>query len=335
MPFVDAKCPNCGGALQVDNSKRAAVCPFCKETYIVENAINNYITNYNTNVEHLHADTVILNDGNSVESQIRAADALIKLGNYSAARDKYLDITNKHPDYYQGWWGLIRVCTEDFTKKPLQRDEYQTIQEYYHNAEMVCDDLSKIKGVFSTYTSQVRIAAHQRCQALETQIENEKRNLAVLKQRNIQPISQISMKIESLNESVNKLKGEKKNIKQHYYGDYKCWLIFAVVFEIAGIVNVSSSGHLFSGFVSALLALFGWVLGLLFGYLVEPLVLAIARKNAIAQANNNKKIEATIQNYYSEISELKAQKSRYERNTDLVEGKIYQLTAELEKYRYP
>ena len=41
MSFVNAKCPNCGGSLQVDNGKRAAICPFCKEAYIVEDAINN------------------------------------------------------------------------------------------------------------------------------------------------------------------------------------------------------------------------------------------------------------------------------------------------------
>ena len=46
MPFVQAKCTNCGGVLAVDDSLDAAVCPFCNTPYIVEQAINNYnITN--------------------------------------------------------------------------------------------------------------------------------------------------------------------------------------------------------------------------------------------------------------------------------------------------
>ena len=46
MPIVQAKCTNCGASLQVDNSKEAAVCPYCDTAYIVEKAINNYhITN--------------------------------------------------------------------------------------------------------------------------------------------------------------------------------------------------------------------------------------------------------------------------------------------------
>ena len=46
MSFVQAKCPNCGGILAVDNSNDAALCPFCNSPYVVEKAINNYnITN--------------------------------------------------------------------------------------------------------------------------------------------------------------------------------------------------------------------------------------------------------------------------------------------------
>lgn len=41
--------------------KRAAMCPFCKEAFVVEDAINNYITNNYTTIEHLHADVVNLN----------------------------------------------------------------------------------------------------------------------------------------------------------------------------------------------------------------------------------------------------------------------------------
>lgn len=47
MPFVHAKCPVCGGVLDIDDSKKAVICQFCNEPFIVEEAINNYYT-YNT-----------------------------------------------------------------------------------------------------------------------------------------------------------------------------------------------------------------------------------------------------------------------------------------------
>lgn len=53
MPFVQAKCTNCGANLEVDRDKDAVICPYCNSAYIVEKAINNYNTTNN-----IHADVV-------------------------------------------------------------------------------------------------------------------------------------------------------------------------------------------------------------------------------------------------------------------------------------
>lgn len=78
MPLVDAKCPNCGGGLKVENDKRAAICPYCKEAYIVQDAINNFITNYSiqntVNIGELHADNIHLHDDRSAQARLQAAD---------------------------------------------------------------------------------------------------------------------------------------------------------------------------------------------------------------------------------------------------------------------
>lgn len=50
MPFVQAKCPNCGGILAVDNKNDAAICPFCEMPYVVEKAVTNYNITNNINV---------------------------------------------------------------------------------------------------------------------------------------------------------------------------------------------------------------------------------------------------------------------------------------------
>lgn len=63
MPFVQAKCPECGGMLAVDADKKAANCQFCGEAFIVKEAINNYntynTTNYNTT--HQYGDGAVVN----------------------------------------------------------------------------------------------------------------------------------------------------------------------------------------------------------------------------------------------------------------------------------
>ena len=70
MPLVKAQCTNCGGTLEVDNSKDAAICPYCNTPYIVDQAINKFnVSNANINIQganinvsgHLDADTMFEN----------------------------------------------------------------------------------------------------------------------------------------------------------------------------------------------------------------------------------------------------------------------------------
>ena len=71
MPFVQAKCTNCGANLEIDNSRDAYICPYCNTPFVVEKAINNYNTyhqNYITN--NVNADTVILQ--NTKDFEIKA-----------------------------------------------------------------------------------------------------------------------------------------------------------------------------------------------------------------------------------------------------------------------
>lgn len=53
MPFVPAKCTECGAILKVDQSKDAAICQHCGAAFVVEKAINNYTVH-----NHINADTV-------------------------------------------------------------------------------------------------------------------------------------------------------------------------------------------------------------------------------------------------------------------------------------
>lgn len=45
MPFVPAKCTQCGSNIQVDDSKELGICASCGTPFITERVINNYVTN--------------------------------------------------------------------------------------------------------------------------------------------------------------------------------------------------------------------------------------------------------------------------------------------------
>lgn len=57
MPLIPLKCPSCGGAIEVDSDKDAAICQFCGNPYIVKDAI---VKNYITNVTNITAQNVTI-----------------------------------------------------------------------------------------------------------------------------------------------------------------------------------------------------------------------------------------------------------------------------------
>lgn len=50
MPLLPAKCSNCGANLQVDNTQSVMVCPYCKCSFVVQQAIYNYNITKNINI---------------------------------------------------------------------------------------------------------------------------------------------------------------------------------------------------------------------------------------------------------------------------------------------
>lgn len=59
--MVPAICTQCGAQIEVDPSRDAAICPYCKTAFVVEKAVKNYVAqNIQTmNVEYI--DTVNIN----------------------------------------------------------------------------------------------------------------------------------------------------------------------------------------------------------------------------------------------------------------------------------
>lgn len=66
MALVAAKCTQCGGSLQVDDSKDAGICPFCGTAFVTEKVINNYHCHITNNI-----DTVIVQNSEKAELKER------------------------------------------------------------------------------------------------------------------------------------------------------------------------------------------------------------------------------------------------------------------------
>ncbi len=99
MKLVKAKCPNCGGELDVNAEAECAVCKFCGSTFIVEKAINNYNTNVSSNVTNINAEKVVVN-GYDEKNEIDKARRLIGKDDNLAAQT-YQRIFENNPDNYE------------------------------------------------------------------------------------------------------------------------------------------------------------------------------------------------------------------------------------------
>lgn len=122
MPFEKMQCDNCGGFLQIDSSGMNAVCLSCGTPYIKKDntfVVNNYI----------------IVDEQSSQARLKAGHDNLRIKRYDYALQDFMDVCKIAPGDYRGWWGLIRTCTHDFTKRDLTSSQFTKLKGYFNNME--------------------------------------------------------------------------------------------------------------------------------------------------------------------------------------------------------
>lgn len=102
MPLVQAKCTNCGGVLEVDNSNDAAVCKYCGTPFIVEKAINNYIQNISVQNATIQNATINVQNGGK-EQYVGLAKNAYNSKNYKEAENYYNKVLEIDVNDYEAW----------------------------------------------------------------------------------------------------------------------------------------------------------------------------------------------------------------------------------------
>lgn len=240
MPLVPAECTQCGATLEVDDSCTSATCPFCKMVFVTEKAINNYNTNYTTNIGSLHADVVNISDDNSRDNKVKAGDAFIKMGDYKSAYKIFKDMANEHPYDYRGWWGIIRTYAKDFQDIHISRTTLRDIDITYKKMLAVSvPDI--IKSEFENYKKEVLhnlefVAWDTKEQINEikqraTLAETEKENAEeVIKNKYLSTEANLKQSIANKNKSYSKIKKISK-----WSALCVCFILYA--FLILGLIK--------------------------------------------------------------------------------------------------
>lgn len=179
MPLVKAVCTNCGGSLDVDSSQKAAICPHCKQAYIVEEAINNYTTH----VEHLYADNVTINDDRTAAARLEAGEANLKLRHWPEAEKVFIEVCDLTPQDYRGWWGRIRAITHEFTADLFHGDEIAALNNLFNSVSTFLNgpEKSEVDQTFDSYirrvteiNSKIQDTLNSRIEELRSQIKGLK-----------------------------------------------------------------------------------------------------------------------------------------------------------------
>lgn len=186
MPLVPAICTQCGARLEVDPNCEAAICKYCNTPFITEKAINNYNTTYVTNIGHLHADVVHINDDSSRDSRVKSGETFLKFNDYTSAEEVFSKLTKECPYDYRGWWGLVRVYSRKFTDFSIGRPELSKMKSMYDKACTVAtpQEKSAMDAEYKPYSAQLerRLSerlndTRQRMQQKSYEFEAQKRNL--------------------------------------------------------------------------------------------------------------------------------------------------------------
>lgn len=215
MPFVQAKCPNCGGMLAVDDSKKAAICQFCEDAFIVEEAVNNYntynITNNTTNQNFGEGAVVnIIENSSTISVLMERVFMFLEEGNFFSADEYCEKALDLDPKCAEAYLGKLMVDLRCKSKKDLQYcDELFDKNINYKKIIRFGDTavLNELKGYLNTIKDRIK-NREQRKEELKKAEEQEvlevKKNQEIV-EASLKLVDEYELKIEK---SIDSIKAE-------------------------------------------------------------------------------------------------------------------------------
>ncbi|MDD4718611.1 MAG: hypothetical protein PHY00_02205 [Bacilli bacterium] len=157
MKLVSAKCPNCGANLKLSKENENVICDYCRQTIIVDDAVACYKLKL--------SGTVSIEGIQSNFELINSANELLKMNEYLQAKRQFQEFTEKCPDNYQGWLGLLICRTRNFSIKDNNYLFENDVKKYHVNFMKTAPDEVK-----SEYTDIIDSYLHP---TVEKQIQKK------------------------------------------------------------------------------------------------------------------------------------------------------------------
>ena len=171
MPFVPAKCPQCGANIEVDNTHDAGICKYCGTPFVTEKVIQNYNT-YITNNNNFNGASINIQAGDfqnflnlaNKSLDVREGEEALKYTN------KALELDSKSPE---AW--IAKMLSMELIATFKDDKANETI-EYGKNAIVYASDDKKETIENTVYTHYLK-----RAQSLFSIINGRVRDTAAIK----------------------------------------------------------------------------------------------------------------------------------------------------------
>ena len=113
MAIIKLICKQCGGQMELEDSREVAFCSFCGTKHVVKNDIINNTTINNTTqniVKNFHGN--VSADYKDVDELLVDAHALAELGHDNKAVEKYQKILDMDPKNAKAWFGYAKITRD-------------------------------------------------------------------------------------------------------------------------------------------------------------------------------------------------------------------------------
>ena len=264
MPLMELKCKNCRGELTYDpdsTTHRILNCPYCNTPYVETEEIN--YNQYNTQIEHLHADVVQVNDDRSSQARLKAGNANLSIKLFNNALEDFKEASKLAPDNYLAWWGQIRAISHDFSPSlDLRKSELDELQKLFKYALQMAPEQEKpqLEEKFQSYINP-------------------------LLKRSVLDVPSANNELRRLHEEKNRLERELSLWGKQVYSETNIHkgliLLAAIMFVICIIVALCSSD--FEWTMRGLCGSFSVGAGLIWMVIIRPI------NNRIVRSKENKK----------------------------------------------
>lgn len=142
MALKPAICTQCGGQIEVDDSKEAGICQFCGTAFITEKVIHQYVTQNN-----FAGATINIQGGVETDNLIKLARRAFELKNFDEAIKYYTQVKERNPDD----WESVFYCA--YLKGDITPNDITIVYDLILKNESMFEKADKCKLVFDTVLS--------------------------------------------------------------------------------------------------------------------------------------------------------------------------------------